>query len=514
MNIPSPLIRTRSLKLLLLALFCQLSVASLDAQWLKSAQFDDGDMALDVADALTFHKFPTYFQYLEMMQGFASAYPEICRLDTIGITDEGRLVLVLKISDHVNLEEKEAAFFYTSSMHGDEVVGYVLMLRLIDLLLQGYGYDTEITGLVNNLEIWINPLANPDGSYSRNDGTSLTLAVRGNGQSMDLNRDFPEATRAEPDDTTGREAETRSMMIFLREKRFTLSANLHSGEEVVNYPWDGHPDLIVDDDWYRFISREYADEARAVDPLYMATFENGITNGWNWYEALGTRQDYINYYLGGRELTLELSLEKLLPSADLEYHWNLNHRSLLNYMSQCLYGIRGTVTDLETNDPIKAKIFVENHDSSYSAVFSTADHGDYYRLIKEGVYDLVISAPGYYNDTIPSVEVTDYQATLLDIQLEPFGMSVPVTVNPRFRIYPNPAIHSFIVDPENTPHGEMELWIHAIDGRMVYHNILSYNGSPIELTTEQMEPGIYLVRCSCGTMSAVQRLMVIHSEKH
>ena len=54
---------------------------------------------------------------------------------------------------------------YTSSMHGGETAGYVLMLRLIDTLLSGYGITPKITNIVKNVEIWINPLANPDGTY-------------------------------------------------------------------------------------------------------------------------------------------------------------------------------------------------------------------------------------------------------------------------------------------------------------------------------------------------------------
>jgi hypothetical protein len=467
-------------------------------------------MAQDLAEALTFQKYPTYYQYLEMMEGFAAAYPDICRLDTIGYSVGDRLLLALKISDQVDEDEEEASFLYSSTMHGDEIVGYVLLLRVADMLLKGYGTDSEINKLVDNLQIWINPLANPDAAFSMNNNMSLELAFRGNVNGVDLNRNFPEATRGEADDTTGRELETRNMMLFHREKEFILSANIHSGTEVVNYPWDGDSALHADDDWYRFVAREYADEAMAVDPLYMGGWpDNGITNGWAWYEALGTRQDYVNSYLGGREVTLELSTPYLLSSSELERHWNINERSLLNYMSQCLYGIRGKVTDLETSDPIRARIFVENHDSAYSVVHSSATYGDYYRLIKEGVYDLVFSAPGYYNDTILGVAVTDYQATLLNIQLEPHDLSVPAPEAPVFRIYPNPAVHTFMVEPENVPHGELELSLHTLDGRMIYHKIHSYHGSAIELSTKQMEPGIYLLRCTIGSLSEVQRLMVI-----
>ena len=498
------------LRLLLVAMVCHLAVPSMEAQWTKAIGFDDSDMALDLAEALSFQKYPTYDQYLTLMQGLAMDHPEICRLDTIGSTVQGRQLLALKISDHAEEDESEAAFLYTSSMHGNEILGYVLLLRLADTLLNGYGSDAEISRLVDHLQIWINPLANPDGSFSNDNNLSLEHARRTNIEGTDLNRNFPNPGTGEVDDTTGRALENQYMMEFLKENRFTLSANIHSGEEVVNYPWDNTFDLHADDDWYRFISHEYADEAMAVDPDYMFGWpDGGITNGAEWYVANGTRQDYVNYYLEGREVTLELSMEFLLGSDELEQHWNINQRSLINYMSQCLYGIRGKVTDLETSDPLQAKIFVENHDSAYSVVYSSEVHGDFYRLIKEGVYDLVISAPGYYSDTLLGVSVTDYQATILDIQLAQKPVDVELAEVPTFRIYPNPAVNTFVLEPFNTPIGELEISVHSIDGRMIIHKTVSYHGSGISFSTKQMEPGIYLVRCSSGSLSMLQRLMVI-----
>lgn len=510
MRLPGPIFRSSFLRQLMVAFILVIANTSLLSQWTKSILFDDGDMALDLAEARTFQKYPTYNQYLEMMQGYALDYPQICRLDTIGYSTEGRLLLALKISDQVNENEEEPSFLYSSTMHGNEIVGYVLLLRLADTLLSGYGSDLEISNLVDNLQIWINPLANPDGSYSGGNNLSLEQATRANINGVDLNRDFPVATRGEADDTTGRELETRNMMIFHRDKGFTLSANIHSGAEVVNYPWDDRKALHRDDAWYRFISREYADEAMAVDPDYMWGWpDNGITNGWEWYIALGTRQDYVNYYLEGREVTLELSDEFLLPSSELEHHWDINRRSLINYMSQCLYGIRGRVTDLESGDPLQAEIFVENHDSSYSVVHSAPDHGDYYRLINEGVYDLVVSAPGYLNDTITAVAVTDYEPTNLDIQLQRYAVSVPLNRAPAFRIYPNPAVHSFMVEATDLPWGDLELSLYSLDGSLIFRQIRPYSGSGIELSTGQMKPGVYLLRCTIGNYSQVDRLVVL-----
>ena len=457
-------------------------------------QFDDTDMAASLEEALTFQKYPTYDQYIQMMTGFAEDHPHICRLDTFGTTNQGRLLLALKISDHPGMNEPEANFLYTSTMHGDEIIGYVLLLRLIDLILNAYGSDTEVNRLVDSLTIWINPLANPDGTYAGNN-FSIGSAIRTTSTGVDLNRNFPDPDNDEWNDTTGRGRETVSMMEFMDAHGFTMSANIHSGVEVVNYPWDHTFDRHADDDWFRFISREYTDEAKAVDPEYMMFANDGITHGADWLPITGGRQDYVNYFLGGREVTLELSNTKLLESEFLEEYWNINQRSLLNYMSQCMYGIRGCVTSLESGTPVHAKIEIPGHDSIYSVAHSSPDRGDFYRLIKEGVYDLVISAAGYISDTIWDVPVVDYQSTWLNVGLDSMTKTTVSTtpVIAGFHIYPNPATFGLTVEPADLEHGPLDLRILSADGHLHYQKVCDYHGQLLQLSLQQLPRGIYIL---------------------
>ncbi|MCK5136521.1 MAG: T9SS type A sorting domain-containing protein [Bacteroidales bacterium] len=487
----------------LLAFLAGLMILSaLSAQW-RQVQFDDSDMALDLTEAFTFQKYPTYHQYVEMMQTYAQDYPGICRLDTFGTSVNGRLLLALKISDNPELAEPEANFLYSSTMHGDELVGYVLMLRLAGHLLKGYGTDPEVTGLVDSLSIWINPLANPDGSYSQDNNLSLKNSTRRNADGIDLNRDFPDPSKAESGDTTGRTRENQAMMHFMKKNGFTLSANIHSGAEVVNYPWDHTYDLHADDPWYRFVSREYADEARAVDPGYMSDWVDGITNGAQWYRIYGGRQDYVNYYLEGREVTLELSNAYRLGSDYLEEFWDKNERSLLNYMAQSMYGIRGRISDRESGDLVSARIFIPGHDNASSVVHSFADHGDFYRLIREGVYDVVVSAQGYLNDTLRGVTVTDYTATYLDIRLEmdpKAGLTSELSAA-GFRLYPNPASSRLIVEPHHVQPGPLEMKVISTDGQLHWHRTFYYAGHPVTLNTEALPEGLYILRINSAELS-------------
>ena len=474
----------------------------LRAQW-QTMSIGEGDMAANLDEALTFRKYPTYGQYMEMMRHFQQAYPEICRLDTFGTTVEGRKLLVLKISDQAELEEAEADFLYTSTIHGDEPLGMVLLLRLASDLLEGYGNDAEITGLVDSLAIWINPLANPDGTYSAGGDTTLQGAVRFNVNEVDLNRNFPDAGEDLVTDTSGREPETKAMMALLQQHRFTMSANLHAGAEVVNYPWDHTYALHTDDDWFRFVSREYADEARSVDPSYMNLFTNGITNGAEWYPVQGGRQDYVTWFLGGREVTLELSNEKLVASEFLEGYWQINRRSLLNYLAQCTYGIKGTVTDAETGNPLRARITILGHDSTYSQVYGTALHGDFHRPIKEGVYEVVAEAPGYLGDTLLAV-TADYAITPLRFRLTADGKSgIQEPGEKPFRLFPNPCSDLLFVDPGEIPHGKVRIEVRSVSGTLLKMVSATYSGAPLTLHLEELKQGTYLIRMiSQGSVSS------------
>jgi hypothetical protein len=145
--------------------------------------------------------YPTYQGYLNMMAQFAADYPALCRIDTIGYSVQGRLLLVAVISDNLNTPEYEPKFIYSSTMHGDETVGYVLMLRLIDYLLTNYGTIPDVTNLVNNVEIYISPNTNPDGTYYGGNN-SVSGARRYNANNVDLNRNYPVPNGSIGDDGT------------------------------------------------------------------------------------------------------------------------------------------------------------------------------------------------------------------------------------------------------------------------------------------------------------------------
>ena len=480
------------------------------------------DHEMNSTHIMDWDTYPTYSAYKNMMLQFASAYPSICRLDTIGYSVQNRLILVLKISDNVSQNEDEPEFFYTSSMHGDELVGYILMLRLADYLLSQYGQNTgegiRATRIINELEIWINPLANPDGTYRLGGDTTVNNATRFNANNKDLNRNFPDRISDTNNVLAGREAETQAMMRFASKRNITMSANFHGGTRVVNYPWDngapsGQYSACPDDAWFIESSLSYS----LTNPdLMSGSFTNGITNGCEWYAVFGGRQDWIYWWHGGRETTIELWDVKSPPGSVLPQRWTNNKESLLAYMEQTLKGIRGIVTDAVTAQPVRAKIFLRNFSVSYVNTDSIA--GDYHWLVLPGTYGVIFTAPGYVTDTINNVTVADSIAARLNHAMNriPTNISSAETGVPgQFRLYqnyPNPFNPVTNLEFGISDLGFVSLKVYDVIGKEVMTLVnekLNPGNYKIEFDGSNLTSGVYFYKLTAGEFTETKRMMIV-----
>ena len=381
----------------------------------------------------TWDAYPKYSEYVAKMQYWAATYPSLCTLQNIGNTPNGRALYVLKISDNASSDETEPEFLYTSSMHGDEITGYPNMLHLIDYLLTNYGSISEVTTIVNGTEIFICPLANPDGSYKTigNDifNSSGNAATRANANGYDLNRNYPDPLNGlHPDSGLQTnpvyQPETTAFMAFERTRNFVISANYHGGAEVINFPWDTYPttggaNIHPHDNYFKYLSTEYATLAQTadgnlnyMDDVYATGQFPGTTNGSAWYTISGGRQDYNNYFNHNKEVTIEISFLKTPLASDLTFFWDRNRQAFLNYIKQASYGVQGTVTDASGN-PIHAKVYVSGTQDGFGAWVETSPTvGDYHKVQIAGTYSLIFEAPGYTSQTISSTIVNGIATTL------------------------------------------------------------------------------------------------------
>ena len=429
--------------------------------------------------------YPTYQQYADQMAAFAADHPAIAELVDIGGTVQGdKRLLFIKLSDNVLTREAEPRVMYTSSMHGDEIAGFPGMLNLIDYFIRAYKNIDEngdplavdhpdhvrIANLLDNSEVWINPLANPDATYwLSSTNTSVANSRRENANNVDLNRNYPDNVAGAHDDGEVYQTETLAFMQFAADYHFVLSANLHGGIELVNYPFDNafasttvyhsedpsglgpyytHPDT----NWFEYVSVEYASQAQNDSPSgYMTTDEDsyiypstGVTHGAEWYRVYGGRQDYMNFYHQCREITVEISDVKTPPSTNTSSNdevidiWNYNKEAYIKFLIQGTYGFRGVVKDASTGDPIDAKITIIGRDDQATPVtnswvetelFPGTELGDFYRPIEAGTYDILIESAAncYISQTFSRTISNNETINLGDILLQKVTNTAPST---------------------------------------------------------------------------------------
>ena len=332
-----------------------------------------------------------YHNYIELtafLQDIADNYPDITRLESIGQSVQGRELWVMEISDNPGVNELEPEFKYVANMHGDETVGRELSLYLIEWLVDGYGNDSRATGLINNTDIFIMPTMNPDG---------FEMGQRYNANGIDLNRDFPDQFTDVSNTTNGREPETRAVMEWTWDHHFVLSANMHGGALVANYPFDGPNSgsysASPDDDLFIHISLAYAD---AHPNMESGGFSNGITNGAQWYAIFGGMQDWNYIWEDDFDITLEQHEIKWPNSNQLPGLWNDHREPMLSYLEEVHDGIRGIVTDSETGEPMVANISVQGIDHD---ITPDPENGDYYRLLTPGTYTVTAEAFGFLSQS-------------------------------------------------------------------------------------------------------------------
>ena len=132
-------------------------------------------------------QYPTYEAYESMMYDFAERFPEKCSITELGVLESGRKILVARINDGVI--ENKPKFLYVSTIHGDETTGFMLLLRLIDYLLTNEELP-EVRKVMDNLDIFICPNVNPDGTYYSGNHTCRRLSGTGGNNESDGSKYF------------------------------------------------------------------------------------------------------------------------------------------------------------------------------------------------------------------------------------------------------------------------------------------------------------------------------------
>uniref|UniRef100_A0A8D0L9D7 Carboxypeptidase N subunit 1 n=1 Tax=Sphenodon punctatus TaxID=8508 RepID=A0A8D0L9D7_SPHPU len=181
------------------------------------------------------------------------------------------------------------------------------------------------------------------------------------------------------------EPETLAVIQWMKSYNFVLSANLHGGAVVANYPYDKSQDQrfrgfrrtmntpTPDDKLFRKLARTYAYSHGWMHQGWNCGdyFADGITNGASWYSLSKGMQDFNYLHTNCFEITLELSCNKFPAQEELEREWLANREALVSYLEEIHQGIKGLVTDQNNNKVAGAIISIQgiNHDVTSGGSF-------------------------------------------------------------------------------------------------------------------------------------------------
>jgi murein tripeptide amidase MpaA len=228
------------------------------------------------------------------------SYPNLIRISVIGESLEGRNIYALKISDNVNSDESEAEVIFIGCHHAREWISVEIPYLLAKYLVENYASDPQVQNFVNQSEIWIVPLLNPDGlEYSihfyrywrknRRDNQDGTYGI-------DLNRNYGyqwgnDNVGSSPytfsntyrGPSSFSEPETQAIRDLFAQRNFSAVISYHSYSQVILYPWGYIDQPSADDVLLEQMATDMSTQMQAVNGNIYGFMQSGegfyLTNG-------------------------------------------------------------------------------------------------------------------------------------------------------------------------------------------------------------------------------------------
>jgi len=354
-------------------------------------------------------RFLTYQEFVDTMNIMAMNNPTICHLETLATTTTGKYLLAMKVSDNPGVDENEPVVFWDANTHGDEKIGWAVAYEFLKYLLVNYGSNPEVTYLVDNREIWICPMFNPDG-YNN------SSRYNANGTDMNRNWGWMWGEEAAPGNAVMGERENRGLANKLFNMPVAIWVSYHAGEQLIPYPWS-------------YTDYDTIPENHAIDWLSAGYSARG--NGYGYgqgsvimYLINGSTKDLGYGTMGAMAWSIEVYNTKTPPASAIDTVFGWNRDAQLWFCRMAGHGIQGVITDSVTGLPLRAQVWL--NPGNWPS-FSERTNGDYHRFALPGTYSVTFAAPGYAPRTVSGVVVPNSgdSVVTVDAQLSP-GTSNPM----------------------------------------------------------------------------------------
>lgn len=363
----------------------------------------------------------TYEETVDFLKLMENKYPYISKIFVIGkSTRFGYPIYAMKISDNPEMEEDEIKVLIDGMHHAREPLGNEICLSLIQHLLLNYGNDRKVTEWIENYEIWIIPILNPEGYkfIVDNDLSSpwWRKNLRDNNNNgkidydydgVDLNRNYDinwtHGGSTDPSSWVYRgpfpfsEDETRAKRELALKKRFTVSVTYHSYGEIVYYPWSWPEtgEKAPDHEVLNHIASEIARRIKNEYGTGHYSFEREVASNMS--------PPWMYGVAGTFEFLIEVGTSFIPPGSKIKSIVDSNLEGLL-YIFERLSGpgINLKVFDSKTGEPLSAivKILeIDNFKYTHPRI-TDPKTGSLTRLLLPGEYTISVTASGYRKEIL------------------------------------------------------------------------------------------------------------------
>ncbi len=199
----------------------------------------------------------TYSENIAYLDSLHTEYPElISEKWSLGTTHENRNIWCVRLSDNASMDEAgEPEILLDTMHHAREIMAGEFGILWADYLCSNYGTDPTITWLMDNRELYLISMINPDGvAYNEQTqpqgGGMWRKNRRNNGGSygVDPNRNYPfewvgPGSSSDPSSDTYRgpsaasEPEVQALMNLVNSHDFVTHQTLHTFGNITIHPW-------------------------------------------------------------------------------------------------------------------------------------------------------------------------------------------------------------------------------------------------------------------------------------
>jgi hypothetical protein len=365
-----------------------------------------------VQQAGEWEHYTDFAELKNILQELAGKNNKILRIyDNLGTSFEGRPIWMVKISDNPGRnEEDEAEVLFVGAHHGNELIGNEMAILIITTLVEGYGHDPRVTWIVDNHEIWVIPMPNPDGteytfnveSWRKNRSPNYISEttpgpfdpkIYPTSYGVDLNRNYDlewgdpggssvvlqrSSTYAGPEPFS--EFETQAIRDLVMAHNFSVYMDYHSGIELILYPWGHTSEPTPDNTLFERLGERLSE---------LTGYE--AVQGYELYQTNGDSVDWVYSVSRAKAFTVELSdeyrpdpdrLQEVLENnikqplylsgistgLDIGSQILISHQELENQTDLGPYPITTSVKGIPEHSDLKVKLYYQVNGNDYDTL--------------------------------------------------------------------------------------------------------------------------------------------------